>query len=155
MCLIRVACIFSGKRGRGRGLDAILNIHRRYAHGYDLCLGALFQPRRRAEAADKGNVAETAKYVAEIASGCVACRQMFRGQSGISPLLLPGRGNDHDCIQTTTRIFYTISVVENHHFFSKPIRPTRVFHSYPCVGHVIRTDATVPPPGRASSAICQ
>lgn len=71
-------------------MDAILNIYRRYAHGYDLCLGALFQPRRRAEAADKGNMAEAVVRMGEIASGCVACHQMFRGQPGITPLLLPG-----------------------------------------------------------------
>jgi hypothetical protein len=45
---------------------------------------------RLAEAADKGNMAEAAVRVGEIASGCVACHQMFRGQPGISPLLLPG-----------------------------------------------------------------
>lgn len=45
---------------------------------------------RLAEAADKGNMAEAAMRMGEIASGCVACHQMFRGQPGISPLLLPG-----------------------------------------------------------------
>mgnify|MGYP003465486234 CR=1 FL=1 len=45
---------------------------------------------RLAEAADKGNMAEAAVRLGEVVSGCVACHQMFRGQPGISPLLLPG-----------------------------------------------------------------
>jgi hypothetical protein len=45
---------------------------------------------RLAEAADKGNMAEAAVRLGEVASGCVACHQMFRGQPGILPLLLPG-----------------------------------------------------------------
>jgi hypothetical protein len=47
---------------------------------------------RLAQAADQGNMAEAAVRMGEIASGCVACHQMFRGQPGISPLLLPGAG---------------------------------------------------------------
>jgi cytochrome c556 len=35
-------------------------------------------------------LAEAAVRLGEVASGCVACHQMFRGQPGISPLLLPG-----------------------------------------------------------------
>ena len=35
------------------------------------------------------SMAEAAMRVGEIASGCVACHQLFRGQPGISPLLLP------------------------------------------------------------------
>lgn len=50
---------------------------------------------RLAEAADKGNMAEAAMRIGEIASGCVACHQFFRGQPGISPLLVPEDGT-HD-----------------------------------------------------------
>jgi hypothetical protein len=45
---------------------------------------------RLAEAADQGNMAEAAVRLGEVASGCVACHQFFRGRPGISPLLLPG-----------------------------------------------------------------
>lgn len=44
---------------------------------------------RLAEAAGQGNMGEAAIHVGEIVSGCVACHQVFRGQPGISPLLLP------------------------------------------------------------------
>lgn len=44
---------------------------------------------RLAEAADKGDMAVAATGLGEIASGCVACHQFFRGQPGVSPLLLP------------------------------------------------------------------
>ena len=44
---------------------------------------------RLARAADQGNMAEAASRLGEIATGCVACHQFFRGQPGISPLLLP------------------------------------------------------------------
>lgn len=47
---------------------------------------------RLAEAADKGNMAEAAVRLGEIASGCVACHQFFRGQPGVSPLLAPAAG---------------------------------------------------------------
>jgi hypothetical protein len=45
---------------------------------------------RLAEAADNGNMAGAATRLGEIASGCVACHQFFRGQPGVSPLLLQG-----------------------------------------------------------------
>lgn len=44
---------------------------------------------RLADAADKGNMAEAAAGLGQIASGCVACHQVFRGRPGVSPLLLP------------------------------------------------------------------
>lgn len=44
---------------------------------------------RLAEAADRGDMAAAAVGLGEIASGCVACHQMFRGQPGVSPLRLP------------------------------------------------------------------
>jgi hypothetical protein len=44
---------------------------------------------RLADAADKGNMAEAAVRMGEVASGCVACHQMFRGRPGVSALLLP------------------------------------------------------------------
>lgn len=47
---------------------------------------------RLAEAADQGNMAEAATRLGEIASGCVACHQFFRGQPGVSPLLVPADG---------------------------------------------------------------
>jgi hypothetical protein len=47
---------------------------------------------RLAEAAEQGNMDEAATRLGEIASGCVACHQFFRGQPGISPLLLPAQG---------------------------------------------------------------
>lgn len=47
---------------------------------------------RLAEAADQGNMAEAAVRMGEVASGCVACHQFFRGQPGISPLLQPATG---------------------------------------------------------------
>jgi mono/diheme cytochrome c family protein len=42
-----------------------------------------------AEAADRGSMPETAVALGQIASGCVACHQVFRGRPGVSPLLLP------------------------------------------------------------------
>lgn len=47
---------------------------------------------RLAAAADKGNMAEAASHLSAIAGGCVACHQVFRGQPGVSPLLLPQAG---------------------------------------------------------------
>lgn len=44
---------------------------------------------RLAEAADRGDMGEAAVRVSEITRGCVACHQIFRGQPGVSPLLLP------------------------------------------------------------------
>lgn len=44
---------------------------------------------RLAQAADQGNMAAAASRLGEIASGCVACHQFFRGRPGVSPLLLP------------------------------------------------------------------
>jgi len=41
------------------------------------------------QAADRGSMAEAAKHLGEIASGCVACQEFFRGRPGISKLLLP------------------------------------------------------------------
>jgi hypothetical protein len=46
-----------------------------------------------AEAADRGNMAEAAVRLGEIASGCVACHQFFRGRPGVSPLLQPAGRN--------------------------------------------------------------
>ncbi len=45
-----------------------------------------------ADAADKGNMAAPAKWLGDITSGCVTCHQFFRGQPGISPLLVSGAG---------------------------------------------------------------
>jgi hypothetical protein len=45
-----------------------------------------------AAAADRGNMAEAAVQLGEIAGGCVACHQFFRGRPGISPLLRPASG---------------------------------------------------------------
>lgn len=45
-----------------------------------------------AEAADQGNMSEAAIHLGEIASGCVACHQFFRGRPGVSPLLAPADG---------------------------------------------------------------
>lgn len=47
---------------------------------------------RLAEAAEKGNMAEAAVRLGEIASGCVACHQVFRGRPGLSTLILPAAG---------------------------------------------------------------
>jgi len=47
---------------------------------------------RLAAAADKGNMAEAASHLSAIAGGCVACHQVFRGQPGVSPFLLPRAG---------------------------------------------------------------
>lgn len=47
---------------------------------------------RLADAAERGNMAEAATRLGEIASGCVACHQFFRGRPGVSPLLLPAAG---------------------------------------------------------------
>lgn len=47
---------------------------------------------RLAEAADQGNMPEAAIRLGEIASGCVACHQFFRGRPGVSPLLAPADG---------------------------------------------------------------
>lgn len=44
---------------------------------------------RLAQAADQGNMAEAASRLGEVATGCVACHQFFRGRPGVSPLLLP------------------------------------------------------------------
>lgn len=44
---------------------------------------------RLAQAADRGDMAEAASRLGEIATGCVACHQFFRGRPGVSPLLLP------------------------------------------------------------------
>ncbi len=44
---------------------------------------------RLAQAADQGNMTEAAARLGEVASGCVACHQFFRGRPGVSPLLLP------------------------------------------------------------------
>ncbi len=43
-----------------------------------------------AEAADKGDMAAAAEYIGEIAKGCVACHQLFRGQPGVSPHIKNG-----------------------------------------------------------------
>jgi cytochrome c556 len=47
---------------------------------------------RLAAAADKGDMAEAASHLSAIAGGCVACHQVFRGQPGVSPLLIPPAG---------------------------------------------------------------
>ncbi|MGE3600459.1 MAG: hypothetical protein AB7N70_33440, partial [Dehalococcoidia bacterium] len=44
---------------------------------------------RLAEAANRGNMPEAAVALGQVASGCVACHQVFRGRPGVSPLLLP------------------------------------------------------------------
>lgn len=44
---------------------------------------------RLAQAAEQGNMAEAASRLGEVATGCVACHQFFRGRPGVSPLLLP------------------------------------------------------------------
>lgn len=43
--------------------------------------------RRLAEAADKGDMATAGDYFGRIATGCVGCHQVFRGQPGRSPNL--------------------------------------------------------------------
>ena len=40
-----------------------------------------------AEAADAGNMAKAASLLTNIATGCVACHKVFRGQPGVSDLL--------------------------------------------------------------------
>ena len=42
---------------------------------------------RLAEAADKGDMALASRFMGEIANGCVACHQVFRGTPGISARL--------------------------------------------------------------------
>lgn len=42
---------------------------------------------RLAEAADKGDMALASRYMSDIANGCVACHQVFRGTPGISARL--------------------------------------------------------------------
>lgn len=44
---------------------------------------------RLAEAAEEGNMAKAAGYLGQIAQGCVACHNHFRGQPGISPNVAP------------------------------------------------------------------
>jgi hypothetical protein len=44
---------------------------------------------RLADEAERGHMAVAAVRVGEIAGGCVACHQLFRGRPGISPLLRP------------------------------------------------------------------
>jgi hypothetical protein len=43
--------------------------------------------RKLAEAAEKGDMASASILAGEIASGCVACHSVFRGQPGISDYL--------------------------------------------------------------------
>lgn len=42
---------------------------------------------RLAEAAEKGDMVQASRYLGEIASGCVACHQVFRGTPGLTPYL--------------------------------------------------------------------
>lgn len=44
---------------------------------------------RLADAAKEGDMAKAAGYLGQIAQGCVACHNYFRGQPGISPRVLP------------------------------------------------------------------
>ncbi|MFO7603097.1 MAG: hypothetical protein R6X06_04695 [Gammaproteobacteria bacterium] len=44
-----------------------------------------------AEAADRGNMAEAASHLTEIMVSCVACHQMFRGQPGVSDMLVSAK----------------------------------------------------------------
>ncbi|MBI1425373.1 MAG: hypothetical protein GC149_18195 [Gammaproteobacteria bacterium] len=50
---------------------------------------------RLAEAAERGNMAKAAVHLGDIASGCVACHQMFRGRPGVSAQLLPTARSKH------------------------------------------------------------
>lgn len=43
-----------------------------------------------AEAADKGDLATAAGHLSEIMNGCVACHQKFRGQPGVTDMLVSG-----------------------------------------------------------------
>lgn len=44
---------------------------------------------RLAQAAQEGDMSKAAGYLGQIAQGCVACHNYFRGQPGISPLVVP------------------------------------------------------------------
>ena len=42
-----------------------------------------------AAAADQGDMGDAARHLSDIAAGCVACHQVFRGRPGVSTLLAP------------------------------------------------------------------
>jgi len=44
---------------------------------------------RLAQAAKEGDMSKAAGYLGQIAQGCVACHNYFRGQPGVSPLVVP------------------------------------------------------------------
>lgn len=44
---------------------------------------------RLAQAAQEGDMSKAAGYLGQIAQGCVACHNYFRGQPGVSPNIMP------------------------------------------------------------------